>query len=156
MKNAGTTRYHVIEVENVREDGKFPTVAPMQGMGVSLLKSSRGFAVYETKFAAGGSQSQHAHEKAFVIVRIDGTVENGFMAGRLGTGLERLPDRLAVIVRGEFPGLIEVGTRTEATGFFVQVADNVLVVGVFAFVHHIQIIAKSIGVSTRKIRQQFQ
>jgi quercetin dioxygenase-like cupin family protein len=81
VKNTGTTRYHVIEVENVREDGKFPTVAPMQGMGVSLLKSSRGFAVYETKFAAGGSQSQHAHEKAFVIVRIDGTVENGGIGG---------------------------------------------------------------------------
>lgn len=81
VKNTGTTPYHVIEVENVREDGKFPTVAPMQGMGVSVLKAARGFAVYETKFAAGGAQSQHAHEKAFLIIRIDGTVENGGIGG---------------------------------------------------------------------------
>ena len=80
VKNTGTTRYHVIEVENVREDGKFPTVAPMQGTGVSLLKSGRGFAVYETKFTAVG-QSQHAHEKAFLIIRAEGTVENGGIGG---------------------------------------------------------------------------
>ena len=81
VKNTGTTRYHVIEVENVREDGKFPTVPPMQGTGVSLLKSSRGFAVYQTAFTAAGTQSQHAHEKAFLIVRAEGTVENGGIGG---------------------------------------------------------------------------
>ena len=81
VKNTGTTRYHVIEVENVREDGKFPTVTPMQGTGVSLLKSSRGFAVYQTAFTAAGTQSQHAHEKAFLIIRAEGTVENGGIGG---------------------------------------------------------------------------
>src|SRR5262252_3136786 len=58
--DTGAADYHAIEVENMRDDGKFLMPQMIMAAGTSVLAQSRAFTVYDIKLAAGQT-TPHAH-----------------------------------------------------------------------------------------------
>ena len=80
VENTGTTDYHAIEVENMREDGKWTMPQVITAAGTSVLAQSRAFTVYDIKLAANQT-TPHAHAWSTIAVLLSGAIEQGGIGG---------------------------------------------------------------------------
>jgi quercetin dioxygenase-like cupin family protein len=80
IQNTGTTDFHVLEVENMRADGKWLMPPLMMAAGTSVTAQSRAFAVYDVRLHSG-EETRHEHAWSTIAVVIDGTVEQGGIGG---------------------------------------------------------------------------
>jgi hypothetical protein len=81
IQNTGTTDYHAIEVENMREDGKWLTPMPLTTPGTSVLQQTRAFTIYDEHVKVDMGEMRHAHTWSTIIVLVDGAFENGGIGG---------------------------------------------------------------------------
>lgn len=81
IENMGTTDYRAFEIENMREDGKWPMVTPFSAPGSSVLKESRAFTVYDVVLKPGAPDVTHEHTGATIVIVFDGVLEQGGIGG---------------------------------------------------------------------------
>jgi hypothetical protein len=81
IENSGTTDYRGLEIENMREGGKWPASTPFTAPGSSVLKESRAFTIYDLQLKVGVPEAMHQHTGSTIIVLISGTVEQGGIGG---------------------------------------------------------------------------
>ena len=80
VENTGPADYHAIEVENMREDGKWTMPQVITAAGTSVLTQSRAFTVYDIKLAADQT-TPHNHAWSTIAVLLSGAVEQGGIGG---------------------------------------------------------------------------
>ena len=80
VANTGPADYHAIEVENMREDGKWLMPQLLMANGTSVLSQSRAFTVYDVKLAAD-QMTRHEHAWSTIGVLLSGTIEQGGIPG---------------------------------------------------------------------------
>jgi hypothetical protein len=80
IESAGTTDFHAIEVENMRDDGKWLMPQIIMAPGTSLLTQSRAFSVYDVKLAADQT-TRHEHAWSTIAVLLSGAIEQGGIGG---------------------------------------------------------------------------
>ena len=98
VQNSGTTEYHALEVENVRDDGKWVTPMPMTVEGTSVLQQTRAFTIYDEYLKPDMGEVRHAHTWSTIAILVDGTVENGGIGGEEPVRLQR-PGRWIALPR---------------------------------------------------------
>ena len=81
IQNTGTTPYHAIEVENMREDGKWLTLVPLTAPGTSVLQQSRAFTIYDEQLTPDMGEVRHVHTWSTIVVLVSGSFENGGIGG---------------------------------------------------------------------------
>ena len=81
IENTGTTDYRAFEIENMREDGKWPMTTPFSAPGSSVLKESRAFTVYDVVLKPGSEEVTHNHTGATIVVVFDGVLEQAGIGG---------------------------------------------------------------------------
>ena len=89
IRNTGTTAYHAIEVENMRDDGKWLTLMPLVAPGTSVLQQARAFTIYDERITADMGDVRHAHTWSTILVLLDGSFENGGIGGEEPVTLTR-------------------------------------------------------------------
>jgi hypothetical protein len=89
IQNTGTTAYHAIEVENLREDGKWLMPMPLDAPGTSVLQQTRAFTIYDEHLKVDMGDVRHAHTWSTIIVLVDGSFENGGIGGEAPVRLTR-------------------------------------------------------------------
>jgi len=89
IRNTGTTAYHAIEMENMREDGKWLTLMPLVAPGTTVLQQTRAFTVYDEHITADMGDVRHAHTWSTIAVLLDGSFENGGIGGEEPVRLTR-------------------------------------------------------------------
>ena len=89
IRNTGTTDYHAIEVENMREDGKWLTLMPLTAPGTSVLQQTRAFTIYDEHITPDMGEVRHAHTWSTIVVLVDGSFENGGIGGEEPVRLTR-------------------------------------------------------------------
>lgn len=76
VENVDTTPYHLIAVENLRDERWSMPKAPAAAAGTTLIQQSRAFAVYDVRLSAGTPRTTHAHEVPTISVLVAGAFEN--------------------------------------------------------------------------------
>jgi quercetin dioxygenase-like cupin family protein len=89
IANSGTTDYHVIEVENLREGGGWPASHPVAAPATTVLQDTRAFTIYDVRLTAGAPETTHAHPWPTVVILIDGAVEAGGIGGEEPVRLQK-------------------------------------------------------------------
>jgi quercetin dioxygenase-like cupin family protein len=92
VQNVGAGVYHLVLVENLRENG-WKNNEPLTVAGLKMTRENRSFRIYETELS-GSSSVLHSHEVPTVVIVVSGEA----MAGN-----KRLdqPGRWAYIPAGE-------------------------------------------------------
>ena len=80
IDNTGNTDYHAVEVENMRDDGKWMMPQVITAAGTSVLSQSRAFTVYDVKLAADQT-ARHQHAWSTIAVLLSGAIEQGGIGG---------------------------------------------------------------------------
>jgi len=81
VQNTGTTEYHALEVENVRDDGKWITPMPMIVEGTSVLQQTRAFTIYDEYLKPDMGEVRHTHTWSTIIILLEGVFEHGGIGG---------------------------------------------------------------------------
>jgi quercetin dioxygenase-like cupin family protein len=81
IQNTGTTDYHVLEVENVREDGKWVTPMPWNIEGTSVLQQTRAFTIYDEHLKPDMGEVRHTHTWSTIVILVEGAFEHGGIGG---------------------------------------------------------------------------
>ncbi len=89
IQNTGTTAYHAIEVENLREDGKWLTLMPLTAPGTSILQQTRAFTIYDEQLKPDMGEVRHVHTWSTIVVLVGGSFENGGIGGEAPVRLTR-------------------------------------------------------------------
>jgi hypothetical protein len=89
IQNTGTAGYRAIEVENMREDGKWLALMPLAAPGTSVLQQSRAFTIYDERLTAGMGEVRHVHTWSTILVLVEGAFENGGIGGEEPVRLTR-------------------------------------------------------------------
>lgn len=108
IQNTGTTAYHAIEVENMREDGRWLTLMPLTAPGSSVIQQTRAFAVYAEHLKVDMGEARHAHTWSTIVVLVDGTFENGGIGGEEPVRLQR-PGQWLTLPRAQAHTVSAVG-----------------------------------------------
>jgi quercetin dioxygenase-like cupin family protein len=98
VQNTGTTDYQALEIENVRDDGKWVTPMPMTVEGTSILQQTRAFTIYDEHFTPDMGEVRHTHTWSTIAVLVDGSFENGGIGGEEPVRLQR-PGRWITLPR---------------------------------------------------------
>ena len=70
VQNIGSGVYHLVLVENLRDDG-WTSIAAVSVTGMKVAKESRSFRIYEMELS-NSSQPLHSHEEPTVVVLVSG------------------------------------------------------------------------------------
>jgi quercetin dioxygenase-like cupin family protein len=89
VQNSGSTDYHILELENMREGGGWLTPPLMTAPGVTATKQSRAFTIYDGQLKAD-APATHSHSWSTVLIVLSGTIENGGIGGEVPVRLQRL------------------------------------------------------------------
>lgn len=81
IQNTGSTPYHVLEIENMREGGGWLTPKLLTAPATSVQKESRAFTVYDVTLKADTPEVAHVHTWSTVVILIDGLFEAGGIGG---------------------------------------------------------------------------
>jgi quercetin dioxygenase-like cupin family protein len=108
IQNSGPTAYHAIEVENMREDGKWLTPMPLDAAGTAVLQQTRAFTIYDEHLTANMGEMRHVHTWSTIIVLIDGSFENGGIGGEEPVRLMR-PGQWLTLPRAQAHTVSAVG-----------------------------------------------
>lgn len=108
IQNTGTRPYHALEIENMREDGKWLTVMPLAAPGTSILQQTRAFTVYDERLEPDMGEVRHVHTWSTVLVLVDGVVENGGIGGEEPVRLAR-PGQWLPFPRAQSHTVLAVG-----------------------------------------------
>ena len=89
IQNTGTTEYHALEIENMRDDGKWLTPMPMSAEGTAILQQTRAFTIYDEHLKLAVGEVRHTHAWSTIAVLVDGAFENGGIGGEEPVRLRR-------------------------------------------------------------------
>jgi quercetin dioxygenase-like cupin family protein len=98
VQNTGTMDYHALEIENVRDDGKWVTPMPWSIEGTSILQH----------LTPAMAEVRHTHTWSTIAVLVDGTFENGGIGGEEPVRL-REPGRWITLPRAASHTVSAVG-----------------------------------------------
>jgi quercetin dioxygenase-like cupin family protein len=111
VQNTGTTDYHALEVENVRDDGKWLMPMPMTVEGASVLQQTRAFTIYDERLKPDMGEVRHTHTWSTIAILVDGTFEQGGIGGEEPV-LLRQPGRWITLPRAASHTVKAVGGDT--------------------------------------------
>jgi hypothetical protein len=70
---AGTNRYHVVSVENLRQSG-WSQDASVSHPAAKLVDETRAFQIYDIRLGAGAGEASHVHVRPVVAILVSGEV----------------------------------------------------------------------------------
>ncbi len=108
VQNTGTTDYHALEVENVRDDGKWVTPMLMTVEGTSVLQQTRAFTIYDEHLTPAMGEVRHTHTWSTIAILVDGTFEHGGIGGEVPVRYRR-PGQWVTIPRAASHTVSAVG-----------------------------------------------
>ena len=89
MENVGATPVRMFVVENLRDDGAWSTLPPIDAPGTTLRQEGPSFAVYDVRLNAETPQTRHVHQNPTLVVLLSGAVSVGGAGGESDFRLEQ-------------------------------------------------------------------